>query len=287
MLRQAFLIVAVAAVGVLHTLVPDHWLPIALMAREHGWTRGQTGRAAFGAGVGHVVSTLLIGLIVWLAGAAVASRYGHLVDVASGVALVGFGLWICVAAWLEQRAEPMLGLRHHRDNGGIEGAHDHDVELEHERVDDRERDAAAARLGPAAVSARHRHVHAHAGGIVHVHAHAHDASTAHDADAVDEAAPPLHEHEHRVRGRAALLLILGSSPMVEGIPAFFAASRYGVGLLAVMSIVFAFATISTYVALCVYSAGRLQRVSIGPLERYGEVISGGVIAAVGLIFLAR
>jgi hypothetical protein len=32
-------------------------------------------------------------------------------------------------------------------------------------------------------------------------------------------------------GRTLLLLILGSSPMVEGIPAFFAASRYGVALI--------------------------------------------------------
>jgi nickel/cobalt transporter (NicO) family protein len=29
----------------------------------------------------------------------------------------------------------------------------------------------------------------------------------------------------------ALLLILGSSPMIEGIPAFFAAGQYGIGLL--------------------------------------------------------
>jgi hypothetical protein len=84
--------------------------------------------------------------------------------------------------------------------------------------------------------------------------------------------------------RTALLLILGSSPMVEGIPAFFAAGRYGPVLIVVMSLVFALTTIVTYVVLCVGSVAGLQRVSLGPLERYGEVLSGGFIALVGLVF---
>ena len=79
------------------------------------------------------------------------------------------------------------------------------------------------------------------------------------------------------------MLILGSSPMIEGLPAFFAASRYGFALLATMSVVFAAATILTYVLVCDQSALALQRYSFGPLERYGEVISGGIIAAIGMV----
>jgi hypothetical protein len=37
---------AVAAMGVLHTIVPDHWVPITLMARQRGWSRAETARAA-------------------------------------------------------------------------------------------------------------------------------------------------------------------------------------------------------------------------------------------------
>jgi len=96
--------------------------------------------------------------------------------------------------------------------------------------------------------------------------------------------PPLHDHAHSATGRAALLLILGSSPMVEGIPAFFAAGRYGPGLIAVMAAVFAAATIATYVGLCVISVTGLTRVTLGPLERWGEVLSGAVIAALGVVF---
>jgi hypothetical protein len=84
--------------------------------------------------------------------------------------------------------------------------------------------------------------------------------------------------------RTALLVILGSSPMVEGIPAFFAAAKYGVWLIVAMSIVFAVSTIATYVVLCVYSAAGLQRVRLGAVERYGEVLSGAFIAFVGVAF---
>ena len=57
---ELLLIGAVAAVGILHTMVPDHWVPIALYARQHGWSKAETARAALMAGTGHVLFTLLI-----------------------------------------------------------------------------------------------------------------------------------------------------------------------------------------------------------------------------------
>ena len=73
--------------------------------------------------------------------------------------------------------------------------------------------------------------------------------------------------------------------MIEGIPAFFAASSYGVALLATMAAVFALATIATYVAVSSFAIAGLQRVSLGPLERYGEILSGAFVALVGLYAL--
>lgn len=73
--------------------------------------------------------------------------------------------------------------------------------------------------------------------------------------------------------------------MVEGIPAFFAAAKYGIGLIATMALLFAISTIATYVVLCVYSTAGLQRVKVGAFERYGEVLSGAFIAAIGVVFL--
>ncbi|HYK53885.1 MAG TPA: hypothetical protein VEV38_10185 [Candidatus Eremiobacteraceae bacterium] len=248
----ALLVIAVAAVGVLHTLVPDHWVPIALVARQQGWTRGQTARAAAIAGIGHTVSTLVIALVVWIAGALFAERFGRIVDVVTSWALIAFGAWVVIGA-----------LREVREQGAA---------------------WTTAGAEPAATTRRgHIHKHKH-GSLTHAHWHTHEPPDWHEAE-VAAGAPPEHVHEHPTSSRTALLLILGSSPMVEGIPAFFAASRFGPGLIVLMSVVFAASTIATYVGLCVASASGLQQLSIGPLERYGEVLSGGLIMGLGVVFL--
>lgn len=274
------LIGAVAAVGVLHTIVPDHWVPITLIARQRGWSMAETARAALIAGTGHVTSTLLIAVIVWLAGVAVATRFGQIVDTAASIALILFGGWIAISAWRELRG----GHGHDHDHGHL---HDHGhphQHHDHDHAPEPARDPLYAPLrAEAATLTRHVHVHRHHRGSAHMHWHDHLPETAHLIAAV-EGEPPLHEHRHKMTARTALLVILGSSPMVEGIPAFFAAGKYGVGLIIAMSIVFALSTIATYVLLCVYSAAGLQRLRFGALERYGEVLSGALIALVGVAF---
>ncbi len=241
-LSPALLVFAVAAVGVLHTLVPDHWAPIALLARQQGWSRAQTARAAAIAGLGHTLSTLAIAALVWFAGVALAARFGQAVNIVSSLALILFGAWIAIGSWREL----------HRDPGH-------------------------AHYG-------HSHLHRHPDGTEHVHWHVHHDEDWHEVDPHATSAP-MHEHEHKTSSRTALLLIIGSSPMVEGIPAFFAASRYGLGLLGIMSVVFGAATIVTYVALCVASTAGARALNLGPLERYGEVFSGSLIALLGVVFL--
>jgi hypothetical protein len=109
---ELLLIGAVAAVGVLHTIVPDHWVPITLIARQRGWSKVETARASLQAGIGHVLSTLLIAVVVWLAGVAVATRFGHIVDTAASIALVAFGSWIAISAWRELRGNAGHGHSH-------------------------------------------------------------------------------------------------------------------------------------------------------------------------------
>ena len=278
MVPHLLLVGAVAAVGVLHTLGPDHWMPIALIARQRGWSPRETARAALVAGTGHVVSTLAIAIVVWAAGAALARRSGTLVDTTASAALVLFGGWIAVSAWRELRAaDDPHGP--HGDGGGHHHSHGHARGHDHEDGDAGHRHAPSA-----ALLSRHVHVHRHEAGSVHAHWHEHSPATAH-AVAVGAAGDiPLHDHSHPVGGRAALLLILGSSPMIEGIPAFFAAGRYGPELIGVMAAVFAAATIATYVLLCTVSASGLQRLRLGPVERYGEVLSGVLIAVLGIAF---
>lgn len=234
------LVVTVGAVGVLHTIVPDHWAPIVVLARQRGWSTIRTARSAALAGFGHVSTTLLLGAMLWIVGASMAVRYAHLVSVASALALLLFGLWIAYGGWKTARDASL---------------HDHG----HSHF-------------------QHSHMHRHEGGIQHVHWHEHHEANWH---MIESGVAALHVHEHAASGRTALLLILGSSPMLEGIPAFLAASTKGPALLLVMALVFAFSTIATYVLMCAAGARGLQRMSLGPMERYGEVLSGLFVAAVG------
>jgi hypothetical protein len=135
-----------------------------------------------------------------------------------------------------------------------------------------------------ALLTRHVHLHRHGTGAAHLHWHDHVPATSHPVLAGFADAPPVHVHRHRTTARTALLLILGSSPMVEGIPLFFAAGKYGARLIAPMAAVFALSTIATYVVLCAWSSAGLQRVRLGAVERYGEVLSGTLIALLGVIF---
>jgi nickel/cobalt transporter (NicO) family protein len=383
---ELLLIGAVASVGVLHTIVSDHWVPITLIARQRGWSKAETARAAFQAGTGHVLSTLLIGLIVWFAGVVVAARFGHLVETASSVALIAFGGWIAISAWRELRASGGHGHshshgfghseehQHHDDQNQVHGpelqqiatgdgvlelsifeagvpprfrlsgvhadavtvetlreggarqgfrfarqgpcwesveaipephgfevtitiehdghAHTYETQFsEHDHGHIHEHELAPADdplyaplRGETVALTRHIHLHRHGRGAPHGHWHDHLPATSHPIASELTFEPPLHEHRHKTSARTALLLILGSSPMVEGIPAFFAAGKYGPGVIVAMAVVFAISTIATYMLLCVYSTAGLQRVRLGAFERYGEVLSGAFIALVGVAF---
>ena len=237
----ALLIVTVAVVGVLHTVVPDHWAPIVVLARQQGWSITRTARSAAIAGLGHVTTTLLLGALVWIVGASLAVQYGHFVSLASAVALCALGFWIAFGAWKEIRAHDQAHLQ-----------------------------------------VEHAHLHQHDDGLQHVHWHAHHAE---DRHILEDSRAPRHTHEHARAGRTALLLILGSSPMVEGIPAFLAASTKGPVLLAIMALIFAIATIATYIVMSVVGVRSLQRTSLGRFERYGEVLSGLFVAGVGVYAL--
>src|SRR5271154_1007518 len=100
---ELVLLVSVAAVGILHTIVPDHWAPIVILARQQGWSIARTARAAAIAGLGHVTSTLVLGALLWVVGAVLAVRYAHLVSIVSAAALIAFGLWIAYGGWKEIR----------------------------------------------------------------------------------------------------------------------------------------------------------------------------------------
>jgi hypothetical protein len=58
------LIIAAASIGFFHTLLgPDHYLPFIMMSWSRRWSRMKTAMITLACGLGHIGSSVLLGLI--------------------------------------------------------------------------------------------------------------------------------------------------------------------------------------------------------------------------------
>jgi len=92
---QPILLVTAVSVALLHTLVgPDHYLPFIVLARAEGWPMRKTMIWTGLCGLGHVLSSILIGSLAALLGWAVSSvqRFEGIRGHIAGLALIGFGV---------------------------------------------------------------------------------------------------------------------------------------------------------------------------------------------------
>ncbi len=112
------------AVAFLHAAIPTHWLPFVLTARGQGWSAAKTLWVTAFAGLGHVLFTTVLGvLIVWL-GLELSQKIGAAFPYVAGGALIAFGLFYLV--------------RFAR-GGGHGHAHGHEHEHGHEHADEKAR----------------------------------------------------------------------------------------------------------------------------------------------------
>jgi nickel/cobalt exporter len=111
------LALAAISIGALHSLAPDHWIPIAAVGRARGWSAAHTARVVLACGFGHVTMSVVLGLVALSVGRATMTALGEQVASVSGVLLVGFG--VAYAVW---------GVRHalaHRLHGHHHDHYDH------------------------------------------------------------------------------------------------------------------------------------------------------------------
>jgi hypothetical protein len=104
------LFVSIVATGLLvaffHAALPTHWLPFVLIGRGQGWGAGKTLTVAAGAGVGHVLSTMALGVLLTGAGIAFEERFGGLSPWLVAGLLVGLGLFYLVRQALRRPHHP-------------------------------------------------------------------------------------------------------------------------------------------------------------------------------------
>lgn len=137
--REIWLLAGTAAsIGLVHTIIgPDHYLPFIVISRARSWTLRKTLFVSFLAGLGHILSSVVLGFLGIALGIAVARLEG-VESVRGALAawlLIGFGF-----------AYFIWGLRRAWKNKPHTHVHIHD----HDRA--------------------HDHIHTHA-GQEHIHLH--------------------------------------------------------------------------------------------------------------------
>lgn len=125
---------AAATVAILHSILPDHWVPLAIVARTQRWSILRVTRVSALASVGHVVSSLVLGGIIALFGLQfqhkLETQQGHLIGGILVLTGIGFLIWGLVGGGHEHRHEG--GGHMHEQSFGPghtyteTGEHDHD-----------------------------------------------------------------------------------------------------------------------------------------------------------------
>ena len=80
-------------ISVLHGLIPNHWLPVVAIGRKENWTLDETTRVTFLSGLAHAASTVLIGLLLGLAGVQIHERWNRYFHLFAPVTLILIGIY--------------------------------------------------------------------------------------------------------------------------------------------------------------------------------------------------
>jgi len=210
------LLAAAAGVGFGHAVLPDHWVPLAVLGRTRRYPLSRVARLSGLAGVAHVLVSIVLGCVIIAVGLQFRSTVEHAQDTIIGCILIATGIGFLL---LE-----LTGRGHHH-------SHDHD---------------------------HHHHDHHHHG--------------------------PEHGHHH---GLAAVMVPFGAaaSPDLTILPVFLAATTAGVATAVGSVVIFAAVTIGTIMGLTLAAARGGYQLKGDWLERWGNVFTAGVLAAIGVLVL--
>lgn len=111
------LLAAAAGVGFGHAILPDHWVPLAVVGRTRGYRLARVARLSGMAGVAHVLVSLVLGGVIVGVGLQFRSSVQSAQDTIIGCVLILTGLWFA--------ALELSGRGHHH-------GHDHHHEHDHD-----------------------------------------------------------------------------------------------------------------------------------------------------------
>jgi nickel/cobalt exporter len=83
---------AAAIVGALHMSAPDHWVTLSLLGRKVGWTRSKLFGISSATACGHVILSVVLGLIVVFVGLAVSALLSRYISLGIGAVMIVAGV---------------------------------------------------------------------------------------------------------------------------------------------------------------------------------------------------
>jgi cytochrome c biogenesis protein CcdA len=81
-----------ALFGVLHAILPNHWLPLVAIAKAEKWDKLDLMFVASISASAHVLGTVILGILLGLIGSTLAGQYEEYVHLIAPVLLIIFGL---------------------------------------------------------------------------------------------------------------------------------------------------------------------------------------------------
>jgi nickel/cobalt transporter (NicO) family protein len=254
------LLLAAAGVGVGHAVMPDHWLPLAVLSRTRRYRTARVVRLSLAAALTHVVVSLVFGGILVVIGLQFRATVARHTDLIVGGILLATGAVFLVLDLFGQ------GHGHSHDGEGSQHGHPDGHGHGHDH------------------GHSHSHVHhGHGGGDDGGHVHEHGRGTT----AVLERAAPASDNR-TARGLAGLLIPFGAaaSPDLTILPVFLAAAALGPAAALGSLATFAVATVATIVGLTTATAlgGRLFTASW--IDRRANLITALTLIAIGVLVTA-
>ncbi|MBS1921234.1 MAG: hypothetical protein JST17_13360 [Bacteroidetes bacterium] len=80
-------------ISLLHAIIPNHWLPVLAIGRKENWSLSETTKVTFIAGLAHVLSTVIIGIVLGIIGAELQKSIEQFAGVIAPAILILLGFY--------------------------------------------------------------------------------------------------------------------------------------------------------------------------------------------------
>lgn len=118
----SLLVSTAGATALVHTLIPDHWLPFVLVGRARGWEAEKVAAVSGLSAMIHAALSVVLGLAALWVGERWAAAWGERLETVGAVLLVAFGAAYALWAWRKRGHFHPGGWRLHRAAGVAECA---------------------------------------------------------------------------------------------------------------------------------------------------------------------